>query len=82
MKPAQAMLSTPHAQRMREAKPQRTAEARLEKPPPIIALVMVCVVDTGIPIIVSLLAMLKPTFDNAMQTIVDLTHFYAQKRRH
>ena len=34
---------------MREANPQRTAETRLDIPTPIIAPVIVCVVDTGMP---------------------------------
>lgn len=34
---------------MRDAKPQRTADTRLDKPTPMMAPVMVWVVDTGIP---------------------------------
>ncbi len=42
------MVNT-HAQTMREASPQRTAETRRESPTPTIAPVIVCVVDTGMP---------------------------------
>lgn len=38
-----------HAQTIRDAKPQRTAETRLDNPTPTIAPVIVCVVDTGMP---------------------------------
>ena len=38
-----------HAQTIRRAMPQRTAERRLVVPTPIIAPVIVCVVLTGIP---------------------------------
>ena len=34
---------------MREAKPQRTADTRRDKPTPPIAPEMVCVVETGMP---------------------------------
>jgi hypothetical protein len=42
------MVST-HAQTIREAKPQRTAETRLDIPTPTMAPVIVCVVETGMP---------------------------------
>ena len=48
MRPAHGMVST-HAHTMREAKPQRTAEARRDTPTPTMAPVIVCVVDTGMP---------------------------------
>ena len=48
IKPAQGMVNT-QAQTMRDAKPQRTADTRLDKPTPMMAPVMVCVVDTGMP---------------------------------
>ena len=38
-----------HAHTIREANPHLTAETRLDRPTPIIAPVMVCVVETGMP---------------------------------
>ena len=45
---AAGMVMT-HAQTMRPANPQRTADKRLVAPTPTMAPVMVCVVLTGIP---------------------------------
>src|SRR5579862_2901736 len=46
---AEAGMVSTHAQMMRLATPQRTAESRCVVPTPTIAPVMVCVVLTGIP---------------------------------
>src|ERR1043166_10150123 len=48
MNAEQGIVST-HAQTMRSATPQRTAESFCTEPTPMIEPVMVCVVDTGMP---------------------------------
>src|SRR5205085_10886910 len=59
IKPAHGMVKT-HAQTIRDAKPQRTAETRLDSPTPIIAPVMVCVVETGMPSPVAINSAIAP----------------------
>lgn len=52
-----------HAVTTLRATPQRTAEARRAVPAPMIAPVMVCVVDTGIPSAEAVNRMIDPLSD-------------------
>ena len=59
MNALQGMVST-HAHTMRPATPQRTAENLRVAPTPMIAPVMVCVVDTGMPSAVARNSVIAP----------------------